>query len=92
MAEAGGYAADEPKRHWPAGKREQGLSSKEPGPTAKRGWKASFGLAAATVGLGVLLSATLNPLLGRAVHWDWMAVVVPVLFIGLVLVLRNRKV
>ena len=36
------------------------------------------------------ISATVNPLFGRAVHWDWMAVLAPTLVVTLTMVLRNR--
>jgi hypothetical protein len=42
------------------------------------------------VGVGIAISATINPLFDRAVHWDWMAVLAPALLIGLAVVLRNR--
>ena len=37
---------------------------------AKRSWLFSLGLALTIVGVGVALSAVVNPLLGRYVHWD----------------------
>ena len=57
---------------------------------AKRSWTAAIAFSAAVVGVGILISATVNPLFGRAVHWDWMAVLTPVLFVTLTMVLRNR--
>jgi len=44
---------------------------------AKRSWIISLGLALTIVGVGVPLSAVVNPILGRTVHWDWMAGVAP---------------
>ena len=38
-----------------------------------RGWGMSVFVALIGVGIGVTLSATINPLLDRRVHWDWMA-------------------
>jgi hypothetical protein len=42
-------------------------------------------VAAVVIGLSVLLSATVNPMFGRSVHLDWMAVVAPASFIFLLL-------
>jgi len=56
----------------------------------KRNWYFSLIVAAVVVAIGVALSASINPLIGRAVHWDWMAVIAPTLFIVLGLGLRNR--
>ena len=61
--------------------------SQHPG---KRSWTASMAFSVALVGVGILLSATVNPLFGRAVHWDWMAVLAPTLFVTMTVVLRNR--
>ena len=58
--------------------------------TANRGWGASLGLAAVIVGIGIGLSAVINPLLGRYVHWDWVAVLAPTLLITLAIALRRR--
>ena len=46
--------------------------------------------AAVIVGIAILLSATVNPQLGRAVHWDWMAGLAPTLFVAMALALRRR--
>ena len=46
--------------------------------------------AAVVVGIGILLSATINPLFGRFVHWDWMAGVAPTGFAALTLAFRKR--
>jgi hypothetical protein len=58
----------------------------------ERGWKVSLALAAAIVAGGVLLSATVNPFFGRYVHWDWMALAAPPLFVMLAVALRKRLV
>jgi hypothetical protein len=55
------------------------------------GWGVSLLLAAVTMGVGIILSVTVNPLFDRSVHWDWMAVIAPVLFVALTLGLRFRK-
>ena len=59
-------------------------------PVGKRSWKASLAAAAAIVGVSILLSATVNPLFGRYVHWDWMAVAAPTLVVALAVALRRR--
>jgi hypothetical protein len=55
-----------------------------------RSWIVSIPVAAVLVGVGVFLSAVINPLFGRYVHWDWMAVLAPVLFIAAVAAVRRR--
>ncbi len=57
---------------------------------AKRSWLVSFGLAAALVGVGVALSAVVNPVFGRYVHWDWMAGVAPAMLLLIAVALRRR--
>jgi hypothetical protein len=56
----------------------------------KRSWMWSVAVSVAVVGVGIVISATVNPLFDRAVHWDWMAVLAPALLIGLAVALRNR--
>ena len=56
----------------------------------KRSWLISAVTALIFVGVGVALSALVNPLLGRYVHWDWMAVVAPTLLVLLTIALRRR--
>ena len=55
-----------------------------------RSWTFSLIWAAVVVGVSIILSATINPLFGRYVHWDWMAGVAPVGFILLTLAFRRR--
>ena len=55
-----------------------------------RSWIVSIPVAAVLVGVGVLLSAVINPLFGRYVHWDWMAILAPILFIAAVAAVRRR--
>lgn len=55
-----------------------------------RGWRTSLAVAAAVVGVSILFSAAVNPLFGRAVHWDWMAGLAPTLFVVLTVALRRR--
>lgn len=50
----------------------------------------SLGVAAAVVGAAIVVSAVVNPLFGRYVHWDWMAGLAPTLYIMAVVALRRR--
>jgi hypothetical protein len=56
----------------------------------QRSWTGAVGWAALFVAAGVILSAAVNPLFGRSVHWDWMAGLAPALLLGLALSLRRR--
>ena len=55
-----------------------------------RGWGLSVGLGALVTGAAVGLSAIVNPLFGRYVHWDWMVFLAPSVFLLTVLSLRRR--
>ena len=55
-----------------------------------RGWPTSLLWAAAIVGASIVASATINPLFGRFVHWDWMAGIAPTGFAALALAFRRR--
>jgi len=55
-----------------------------------RGWALSVIVAIAVVGISIALSASINPLFGRYVHWDWMAVLAPTVFVLFTLGLRRR--
>lgn len=57
---------------------------------ASRSWFVSLRWAAVVVGIAVALSAVLNPLIGRTVHWDWMAGLSPTLLIVLTIAIRRR--
>ncbi len=57
---------------------------------AKRSWPIALLWAGALVGISMILSAVVNPLFGRYVHWDWMAVLAPTLFVVITLSLRRR--
>ena len=59
-------------------------------PLSPRAWRSSLLIAAALVGTGLVLSATINPLIGRQVHWDWAAALSAVAFVFLVLAIRLR--
>ena len=60
------------------------------GRTELRNWGVSLAVAAIAVAVLIALSATVNPLFGRYVHWDWMAGVAPVSFTALALAIRRR--
>ncbi len=60
------------------------------GPPGSRTSAASLFWAALVVGAAIVGSATINPLFGRFVHWDWMAGVAPVGFVTMALALRRR--
>ena len=70
--------------------RDKGRPSRGGGKSGTRSWGDSLGYAALVVGAGTVLSATVTPLLGRAIHWDWMAMLAPTLFAILTLALRRR--
>ncbi len=55
-----------------------------------RGWVISLMWATAIVGISILASATINPLFGRYVHWDWMAGIAPVSFALILAAFRRR--
>lgn len=56
----------------------------------RRLWTTSLVWAAILVGLAILLSATINPLLGRRMHWDWTSALAVALFTLLTVALRRR--
>ena len=58
--------------------------------SVQRGWPVALAWAGALVGGAVILSAVVNPLFGRSVHWDWMAGLAPMLFVVLSFTLRRR--
>ena len=60
------------------------------GASPKRTWSASVGWAAILVGAAVAVSATVNPALGRTVHWDWTVPLAAGLFALAALSLRRR--
>ena len=57
---------------------------------APRSWVHSMFWAALVVGVGIVISATINPLFDRSVHWDWMAGVAPTGFAALTIAVRRR--
>ena len=66
-----------------------GIKAAEPNP-ARRSWLVSLVWACVLVGGSVILSAVINPLFGRYVHWYWMAGLAPALFIAIAAGLRWR--
>gem|GEM_PF-1977423 len=58
--------------------------------TLSIGWPVSLLWATVIVGVSIALSATINPLFDRYVHWDWMAVIAPLTFTLLLLAFRRR--
>ena len=58
-------------------------------PTPRR-WIVSLVWAALIIGAAVVVSAIINPLLGRFVHWDWMAGLAPASFALFAWALRRR--
>lgn len=55
-----------------------------------RSWSVSVLSALVLVGFAVLLSALINPLFGRYVHWNWVAVGAPLASVLLAVALRYR--
>ncbi|MBI4312857.1 MAG: hypothetical protein HY681_13925 [Chloroflexi bacterium] len=58
--------------------------------SGKRSWAASLSWATLLVAVAIGLSVTINPLLGRRVHWDWTLPLALALFAVLSLALRRR--
>ncbi len=56
----------------------------------ERSWLVSLIGATFFVGSGIALSAIINPLFDRFVHWDWMAGLAPTLLVLLTFALRRR--
>jgi len=69
---------------------KRGLSQNSNQALALRGWAVSLLWAVVIVGLSIVASATINPLFGRSVHWDWMAGVAPIGFVLVALAFRRR--
>ena len=55
-----------------------------------RSWVTSGLIAGVIVGASIVVSATINPMFGRAVHWDWVAGAAPVGFAALAVAFRRR--
>lgn len=74
------------------GNAKQQRSQEATARSGRRSLPVSMGWAMALVGLGIALSSTINPLLGRRVHWDWTSGLALVLFILLTLAFRQKRV
>ena len=57
-----------------------------------RTWGRVVALAFALVVVATLASVVINPLLGRVVHWNIMAVLMPALFVAFTVLLKKRLV
>ena len=55
-----------------------------------RPWPLAVGVASVFVAAALVLSATINPLFGRSVHWDWAAGLSAVLLVLLATAVRRR--
>ena len=70
----------------PNGEREEKAEAGEAG--SRQRWRVRLAAAALVVGASVSISAVLNPVIGRTVHWDWAAALASVLLVALTLALR----
>jgi hypothetical protein len=68
----------------------EGTGGTEQVAAGPRGWGVSVFVALIGVGIGVTLSATINPLLDRRVHWDWTAPLAVALLVLLTTAVRRR--
>lgn len=57
-----------------------------------RTWTAAILSAAVLVVIATAASALINPLLGRSVHWDIVAILMPSLFVLFALLFKKRRV
>ena len=55
-----------------------------------RDWRLAAALAGVLTVVAVVVSALVNPLFDRAVHWDWMAYLAPTVFVLSAISLRRR--
>lgn len=60
------------------------------GKQEERKWGGSALLAVALVAVATVVSAVINPLLDRTVHWDIMAVLMPTLFVLFTVLFKKR--
>ena len=59
--------------------------------TAKaRTWNSAILAAAIVVAVATLASALINPVLGRVVHWNIIAVLMPSMFVLFAVAIKNR--
>lgn len=57
---------------------------------ADRTWVEALKWAAIIVVIATVASAVLNPLIGRTVHWNIMAVLMPTLFVAFSFLFKKR--
>ena len=58
--------------------------------SSERTWASAAWIALAFVAVATAASALINPLLGRTVHWDIVAVLMPMLFVVFTVVFKKR--
>ena len=73
-----------------AQEEETGAGPERPADRGKRSWLAAIAISVPVLAAVIAVSATVNPLIGRAVHWDWVAVGAPVLLVVMAVALRRR--
>lgn len=66
------------------------MASEQPQAVRRRTWASALLTAAAIVAVATAASALINPLLGRTVHWNIVAVLMPSLFVFFTLAIKNR--
>ncbi len=66
------------------------MASKQSQATRRRTWTSAIVTAAAIVAVATVVSALINPVLGRTVHWNIVAVLMPSLFVLFTLAIKNR--
>ena len=71
-------------------KRTSGAGGGAAARAPDRTWARAIALALALVAVATLASVVINPLLGRVVHWNLMAVLMPALFVGFTVLLKKR--
>ena len=66
------------------------MASNQPHAVPRRTWTSAVLAAAAIVAIATVASALINPVLGRTVHWNIVAVLMPSLFVLFTLAIKNR--
>ena len=57
---------------------------------SERTWGSAAWLALAIVTIATVASAVINPLLGRSVHWDIRAMLMPAIFVAFTVLFKKR--
>ena len=73
-------------------RRMSGAGARAAAHEPDRTWRRAVALAFALVAIATLASVVVNPLLGRVVHWNIMAALMPALFVGFAVLLKKRLV